>query len=35
MSKAYSSEPISDENDPDTTTLEGLIGGSNKHGGTE
>jgi hypothetical protein len=34
MSKAYSSEPISDEDDPDTT-LEGLIGGSNKHGGTE
>jgi hypothetical protein len=34
MSKAYSSEPISDENDLDTT-LEPLIGDSNEYGGTE
>jgi hypothetical protein len=34
MSKAYSSEPISDENDLNTT-LEGLIGSNNKYGGTE
>jgi hypothetical protein len=34
MSKPWSSEPISDENDL-YTTLEGLIGDNNKNGGTE